>query len=193
MNWNKYNIDELTDALYERYLGMMSPERRERVARKAIREDRLRSVAGELLVRRAVSEALGICEEAVPLCSDGRGAPTLDGTGLFVSIAHSGNYAVCALSDTPVGIDIEEVRPMCGRVATGTFSVRENEYLGADGYELSGETLVRFFEIWTAKEAYGKMKGEGVTLSDTVDTTTIPVKRKYFDGYVVSIVCEEES
>ena len=190
MNWYKYNIDELTDALYERYLGMMSPERRERTARKVIREDRLRSVAGELLVRRSAAELLGVAEDAVPLCSDGRGAPTLEGTGLFVSIAHSGNYAVCALSDTPVGIDIEEVRPMCGRVATGTFSKGENEYLGADGYELSGESLVRFFEIWTAKEAYAKMTRKGLSLKGMVDTTTIPVKRVHFDGYVVSIVTQ---
>ena len=190
MKYYKYNINEMTDALFERYVGMMSPERREKTLKKARREDRLLSVAGEMLVRRAVSEALGICEEAVPLCSDGRGAPTLDGTGLFVSIAHSGNYAVCALSDTPVGIDIEEVRPMCGRVATGTFSVRENEYLGADGYELSGDTLVRFFEIWTAKEAYAKMTREGISLKSTVDTTAIPVKRVHFDGYVVSIVTQ---
>ena len=178
----------MTDELYERYLGMMSSERRERTTRKAIREDRLRSVAGELLVRRSAAELLGVAEDAVPLCSDGRGAPILEGTGLFVSIAHSGNYAVCALSDTPVGIDIEEVRPMCGRVATGTFSVRENEYLDADGYELSGESLVRFFEIWTAKEAYAKMTRKGISLKNTVDTTTVPVKRVHFDGYVVSIV-----
>ena len=79
---------------------------------------------------------------------------------------------------------------MCGRVATGTFSVGENEYLGADGYELSGDTLVRFFEIWTAKEAYAKMTREGISLKNTVDTTALPIKRVHFDGYVVSIVTE---
>ena len=79
---------------------------------------------------------------------------------------------------------------MCGRVATGTFSKNENEYLASDGYELSGETLVRFYEIWTAKEAYAKMTREGISLKNTIDTTTIPVKRVHFDGYVVSIVYE---
>lgn len=190
MKWYKYNIDEISEPIYEKYLGMMSPERREKLLKKAIHEDRLRSVAGELLVRRAASETLGICEEAVSLCSDERGAPALEGTGLFVSIAHSGKYAVCALSDTPVGIDIEQVRPVCGRVATGTFSKGENEYLACDGYELLGETLVRFFEIWTAKEAYAKMTREGISLKNTVDTTAIPVKRVHFDGYVVSIVTQ---
>ena len=178
----------MTDELYERYLGMMSSERRGKLEKKAIRDDRLRTMAGELLVRRAVSEILGITEEAVPLCSDERGAPILEGTGLFVSIAHSGSYVVCAVSHTPVGIDIEQVRPMCGRVATGTFYKSECEYLASDGYELSGESLVRFYEIWTTKEAYAKMTREGISLKNTIDTTTIPVKRVHFDGYVVSIV-----
>ncbi len=190
MKWYKYNINDMTEECYGHYLGLMDPERRERVQKKARREDRVRSVAAELLVRRAVSEILGISEGEVGLYSDENGAPRIRQEGVFVSISHSGDYAVCAVSDRPVGIDIEEIRPMCARVAIGTFSAGEMEYLSAEENELSGETLVRFYEIWTAKEAYAKMTGNGMSLKHTVDTTTVPVRRVHFDGYVVSIVCE---
>ncbi len=189
MKWYKYNIDEMSDSLYEKYLCMMSPQRQSRTERKTSPADRLLSVAGEMLVRRAVSELLGISEESVQLCSDKFGAPILAHSDLFVSISHSKKTAVCALSDTPVGIDIEKVRPISSRVACKTFSEKEKEYLDCNG-ELCGEALVRFYEIWTAKEAYAKMKGCGIMLSNTVDTTKISLDRAHFDGYVVSICTE---
>lgn len=180
----------MTEECYGHYLGLMDPERRERVQKKARREDRARSVAGDMLLRKALSESFGIEEEDIKILADGRGAPYVDGIDVCVSISHSGDYAVCAFSHAPVGIDVEQIRPICARVAVGTFSEGETEYLGACGNELSGDALVRFYEIWTAKEAYAKMTGNGISLKHTQDTTTIPVRRVHFDGYVVSIVCE---
>ena len=190
MKWYKYNINDMTEECYCKYLGMMSPERRERVLKKSRQEDRLRSVAADMLLRTALSESFCTDEDDIKILEDERGAPYVDGIDVCVSISHSGDYAVCAFSHAPVGIDIEQVRPICARVAVGTFSEGETEYLGADGNELSGDALVRFYEIWTAKEAYAKMTGNGISLKHTVDTTTVPVRRVHFDGYVVSIVCE---
>ena len=190
MKWYKYNITDMTEECYGRYLGLMSPERRERVLKKALQKERVRSVAADMLLRKALSESFCTDEDDIKILEDERGAPYVDGIDVSVSISHSEDYAVCAFSHTPVGIDVERVRPICARVATGTFSASETEYLGADGNELSGESLVRFYEIWTAKEAYAKMTGNGISLKNTQDTTTIPVRRVHFDGYVVSIVCE---
>ena len=190
MKWYKYNIEDMTAEIYEKYLGMMDNTRRCRIERKRNHEDRLRSVAAEMLLRQALSEKFGIYEDAVRILNDERGAPYVDGENIHVSISHSGDYAVCAISDTPVGIDIEKVRPICARVAIGTFSAGEMEYLDTDGNEFSDGALVRFYEIWTAKEAYSKLDGSGISLKNTVDTTTLSVRRVHFDGYVVSIVCE---
>ncbi len=180
----------MTEECYGYYLGLMDTERRERVQKKPRREDRLCSVAADMLLRKALSEDYGINEEDISILEDECGAPYVDAIAVRVSISHSGDYAVCAVSRYPVGIDIEKIRPISTRVSERTFSENEKKYLSCKG-ELSGEALLHFFEIWTAKEAYGKMKGEGIALSDTVDTTTIQVKREYFDGYVVSIVCEQ--
>ena len=176
--------------LYGRYLSMTCGKRRQRIEKKAERDDRLRSVAGEMLVRRAVAEEYGVREEDILLLEDERGAPYIKGIDVHVSISHAGDYAVCAVADAPVGIDIEKIKPTNRRIAERTFSKRELEYLGCDG-EMGDDALLRFFEIWTAKEAYAKMQGAGLSLHDTPDTQALDnVTREYIDGYVISVIEE---
>ncbi|MBQ2863688.1 MAG: 4'-phosphopantetheinyl transferase superfamily protein, partial [Clostridia bacterium] len=161
-----------------------------RIEKKAERDDRLRSVAGEMLVRRAVAEEYGVREEDILLLEDERGAPYIKGIDVHVSISHAGDYAVCAVADAPVGIDIEKIKPTNRRIAERTFSKRELEYLGCEG-EMGDDALLRFFEIWTAKEAYAKMQGTGLSLHDTPDTQALDnVTREYIDGYVISVIEE---
>lgn len=187
MKWYKTNINEITNEQYEKYLSMLCGARRARIERKAHREDRIRSVAADMLVRRAVSDIYAVDGQDVVILEDKFGAPYIEGINAHISISHSGDYAACALSDKPIGIDIEKIRPISRRVAERTFSAGELEYLGS-GEELCGEALVRFYEIWTAKEAYAKMKGKGMSLHDTPDTAKLThIIREYPDGYVISI------
>ena len=190
MKWYKYNIGDMSAELYGRYLSMTCGKRRQRIEKKARYEDRLRSVAGEMLVRRAVAEEYGVREDDILLLEDERGAPYIDGIDVHVSISHAGDYVVCAISDRPVGIDIEKIKPVSRRIAERTFSRSELEYLNCDG-EMRGDALVRFYEIWTAKEAYAKMKGAGLSLHDTPDTSVLDnIRREYIDGYVISVIEE---
>ena len=96
MKWYKYNIGDMSAELYGRYLSMTCGKRRQRIEKKARYEDRLRSVAGEMLVRRAVAEEYGVREEDILLLEDERGAPYIDGIDVHVSISHAGDYVMCA-------------------------------------------------------------------------------------------------
>ena len=77
---------------------------------------------------------------------------------LFFSISHSGAYWVCAYAGEPVGIDLQEHRPLsrAGRIAERCFHGREREYLASGG---------SFYDVWAAKESYVKYTGEGITAS----------------------------
>lgn len=86
-----------------------------------------------------------------------------------MNISHSGDMVVCAVDDRPVGIDIEQIRPIDLTVAKRICSVEELLYLFGHRpteqdftYTTDTEILARFFEIWTAKEAYGKCLGSGI-------------------------------
>ena len=85
------------------------------------------------------------------------GKPYAKGAAFF-NISHSGSFAVAAVSDCEVGVDIERIRDVNLRIAE-KFSGGEREYI------LSAESPQKaFFEIWTAKEAYLKKCGTGLTV-----------------------------
>lgn len=86
-----------------------------------------------------------------------RGKPMVE--GLEFSLSHSGNMVVCAVSEEPVGCDVEEIRKAPKGVAERYFSEGEQAYLS----QLSGDEYDReFFRLWTMKESYVKMTGEGL-------------------------------
>ena len=77
------------------------------------------------------------------------GKPMLDDTNLYVSFTHSEEYVGCALSDRPVGIDIECVRDIKPSVISRICSEEEIEYI-------KFHSSADFFTLWTLKEAYIK-------------------------------------
>ena len=76
----------------------------------------------------------------------------------FVSISHSGDMVAVCRSENPVGIDIEKIDD------TRDFTKIAKRYFFGKEKELFEEspTADTFYEIWTKKEAYTKIDGNGV-------------------------------
>ena len=155
-----YDIRQLDEETMARTVSMMDEARRRRVGDIAGEDDRKRTVAGELLARRALAQRLGCGEEEVPLRWDDTGKPAVDAGGVYVSVSHSGPYAVCAAADVPVGVDVEVVRSAQEKFMRRVCSQQEMACIcpGNDG------DCRRFWEIWTAKEALFKLTGKGPLL-----------------------------
>ena len=141
-----YDIRTLDTDTMAHTVGMMDEERRRRVNDIAGEDDRRRTVAGE---------------GEVPLRWDEMGKPTVDAVGVYVSVSHSGPYAVCAIADVPIGVDVEVVRSADEKFMRRVCSEAEMAYIrvGDDG------DCARFWEIWTAKEALFKLTGKGPLLA----------------------------
>lgn len=156
-----YDIRTLDTDTMAHTVSMMDEERRRRVNDIAGEDDRRRTVAGELLARRLLAQRLGCGEGEVPLRWDEMGKPTVDAVGVYVSVSHSGPYAVCAIADVPVGVDVEVVRSADEKFMRRVCSEAEMAYIrvGDDG------DCARFWEIWTAKEALFKLTGKGPLLA----------------------------
>lgn len=87
------------------------------------------------------------------LCHKKNGAPFIVGSDKHISISHGAGYAVIAVSDAPVGIDIEAPRAQLERI--------RHKFMRDDDV---AETLLH---AWTAKEAAFKAGGvDGVTVHD---------------------------
>lgn len=109
----------------------------------------------------------------------------------FVSISHSnGRCAVC-VSKNPIGIDIEKIADRdFEKIVRKTFGKKENEYY------FNNKSLQAFYEIWTRKEAYSKISGEGISDimkgTDTFSLSGYEFTTQITDGFTLT-VCEKKS
>ena len=85
------------------------------------------------------------------------------------NISHSAGVAVCAVSDHPVGIDLQMIpeNPRNAmRIAKRFFSGEEQDALSALSDRGEQEALCCLFcRYWTARESYIKLTGKGLTES----------------------------
>ena len=135
-------------------------------AMKARADSRRREIlAGRAIVRHHLG---------VGLQHDPYGAPAVPLPGTYISLSHARDLIALAVSDTPIGIDIEFPRRQLLRVATKFLTTNElSRYI----------TLPRLLEAWTAKEAVFKAAGHpDMTLPEVemTDATTATARgRRY--------------
>ena len=118
--------------------------------------------------RRILSQFAGspLAEDAID--REGQGRPfftdrELPGRERDFSISHSGSFAAVSFiagKNRRTGCDVELVRkrPTAAAIAAEFFSAPENDYIISQGH--FDET--KFYQIWTLKESYLKLRGLSV-------------------------------
>lgn len=192
MHWAYCKTTDFSKTQLQQLYLRLSPSRKARIDRLRREEDKLRSLAAELLVYRLLENHYGITSAKLH-CKD-NGQPYLPDCGLHVSISHCGEALACAVSETPVGIDIERIRPIDLRICRHTCVPEELAYLLGDqqteelGDCSDPDTLRRFFEIWTAKEAYYKKCGTGITDLKRINILSLQRQVYTVDDYFIQLV-----
>lgn len=148
------------DAERPAHRDLLDPTEWERRSAYRRAEDQARFTVATALVKLAAARRLGLPAPDVVIdrtCDCGRphGRPRLSGQDLAVSISHSADRVLVALTaGAPVGADVERVRPV--------------EIAGLAGHVLgAGEAaadLPQFFRYWTRKEAVVKATGDGLRM-----------------------------
>ena len=134
------------DGSWRRDLDTLPPERKERVLACRKDDDGMRIACAGYLLQAALAEE-GITH---PVFEKNQwGKPGLTDSPIHFSLSHSGFWVVCAVSDTPVGVDIQQKRAM-DKVARRFFP--------------EAGTVDDALRLWTAKEAYLKLLGRGLTM-----------------------------
>lgn len=101
------------------------------------------------------------------------GKPYIENDPVFFSLSHSGEKGLIAISDRPVGVDLEVEKSRSLLHVLSRFSERERAEISSDR---------DFLLHWTAREAFIKMKG--ATLAQCFG------KLEYFGGKIY--ICGEE-
>ncbi|MCD8009922.1 MAG: 4'-phosphopantetheinyl transferase superfamily protein [Lachnospiraceae bacterium] len=139
----------------------LSAERREKWEKQSGSVSALQSAAAELLLRRALREQR--IPAPIPWLwerAEG-GKPFLRNLpDVSFNLSHSGQYAACALADGAVGVDVQMVSERARGAVVRRFCREE-----AAEIERAGNPAEAFCRIWTAKEAYLKMRGTGLRRS----------------------------
>jgi 4'-phosphopantetheinyl transferase len=151
----------------------ITSQRRGRINSFLFIEDALRSLAGECLARLLLSEILHLNLFDIMIDFDKNGKPfSSASSGLHFNISHSGDWAVCAVSALPVGVDIEMIQPIELSIAKDCFT--ENEYRTMTSFSKRTEQLDYFYTIWTIKESY--IKALGLGFSKSPDSFGVSIK-----------------
>ena len=151
------NRNELSEIPYTQ--DMLSSDRREKIEKLKKDEDKARSACAELLLIYALKQ-LGETELPLRISQDERSKLTLEDSPWQFNFSHAGDYAVCAVSDAPVGVDIEYVRVKEIPAAERILHPEEAQLLLY--ISNANEKKKYFYECWVAKESYLKKLGIGL-------------------------------
>ena len=146
-----------------------TPRERERAASFATDEWRNRWSAARGTLREVLGRALDIPPAEVVLRYRPHGKPELDPScarlagELRFNLSHSGERALIALSRVEVGADVEWLKKRrTDDIARRFFTPGEQQRLFALPQEQREQA---FFRLWTCKEAFLKVTGEGLSRS----------------------------
>ncbi len=138
-------------------LPLVSKAKRERIETAKRIGTKASLLAGELLLRAALREDYAL--EGVEIAVDENGKPYLPAhPEIHFNLSHSEPYAVLVISDTPAGIDLEQIsKPHDVMALAGKYlSVKEHAAM-----LLSPNPNEAFCRFWTLRESYVKMRGPG--------------------------------
>lgn len=194
------DVESLADpSIYRKAYEKVSRERQRKADRFRFPADKRLCLGAGLLLQDALHrEGISDCEiEVMP-----GGKPSLKNTKQwYFNLSHSDTKVMCVLAKSPVGCDIEKRKEPPLAVAVKVFSVEERDRL----QQLEGEEQNRYFyRLWTGKESFLKMTGEGLRHTPDDFTVHVPFGSQMIGGRCVSFyeipcgddyqgtVCKEE-
>lgn len=160
------NINQIDGEKFHILFEKVNMQRREKILRCKNEKDKHRSLLAGYLLRIALEQenveydkvCFSVAENGKPVIQN---FPTM-----CYSLSHAGDYAVCAVSDRSVGVDIETKSKMLFEKeekleAVAKKILSEDEY--ATFVECPNENRAEMFlQYWTRKEAYSKADGRGL-------------------------------
>ena len=168
------NIGKKMEEWQETALEKILPaERLEKKKRLRDRKKADRYLLSSVLLQYGIGQVCGLPIRAVayeygeygkPLLRRSESVPgdhfNLEKMKIDFNLSHSGEYAVLAISDAPIGIDIEQKHSGGLQIAKRCFCPEEYQDILAG--ETQQERDMRFLQYWTMKEAYVKRIGKGM-------------------------------
>lgn len=175
---NIYDIVE--EGKIKDFYNTVSIDKRKKLDRFIKREDFLRSLYADIIVRKTIERISGIDSRDLQFYENAYGKPYVNGIeNLYFNISHAGSWVVVVISNFECGIDVEAVSEPSPQIAKRFFHEREyQKFLKLT----ENEQIAYFYELWVLKESYVKWRGIG--LSMPFNTFEIEYESKNHYDYV---------
>lgn len=148
---------EIFDELYKE----VTPTRQKKISILRQKKDKELSLGAGLIASK-VLKGFGIDINSETVLTAPNGKPYFKNGKIEFNLSHSENYVICAVSDKPVGCDIEFIGHYKEEIAKRFFASDEYEYISSFDTEEGRKNA--FFGVWTAKESFVKAIGCGLTI-----------------------------
>ena len=163
--------------LKEHHARLLDESERTRLEQYRFEADRQRFILGAVLARSGAAEALHAdaasitLDRTCPDCGTPHGKPSVVGGGPQISVSHSGDVVLVAVTQAaPVGVDVEVIngdRMDYAAVLPSVCGPGESAFV---------TDLADFLTCWTRKEAVLKATGHGLRLA-MPDVVVSPPRR----------------
>ena len=153
-----YLSQDIWDFDLDAALGKISGQRREQAVKFKHELGQRLCVLAYQLLKQGLSEVYGIEENPVFEYNE-HGKPSIIGhPEICFNLSHCKEAAICAISDQPVGVDVESVRSFNESLVRYTMNEDEIRQI-----ESSEDQAVAFIRLWTMKESAMKLIGTGIS------------------------------
>lgn len=167
-----YVSEEIWTFDLEAALGEISGQRREQALKFRHEQGRRLCVLAYQLLKQALREEYGITGNPIFEYNE-HGKPAIVGhPDIFFNLSHCKEAVVCAVSNQPVGVDVESLREF--KESLVNYTMNEDEIREIKSSTNPAATFIR---LWTMKEATLKLIGTGI--SNDLKTIISPTKYKY--------------
>lgn len=177
-NLTPLSTEELTEELQH-----VSDQRKGKVMKFRFESGKMQSLRAYQLLQKLLREEYGITTPPVFKELE-NGKPVIIGhEDIHFNLSHCKHAVACAVSDKPIGIDIERVNDKLNEsLIKYVFSEREQEMiLNASGLSKEGllqTPQIMFTQLWTKKEALVKLTGRGISGKEQL----VPILEDWHNG-----------
>lgn len=158
MEFTVWDIQNIGAERLRQWFAEFPPAQQQKILQLRRTESRVSRLCAHRLALEMLSRRTGLSMDALAIEADALGKPQVANADIQFNISHSGDFAACAVDDRPVGIDIEALRLVRPALLSRVCCRAEQSYAAPAGTP----DALRFFEVWTAKEALLKYRGTGI-------------------------------
>ena len=185
------DMTECSEQEIARLLPLVSPQRREQALRYAHTFGQYCCLKSYEMLTALLASTPYTLHSTPSFLYNEHGAPYLE-DGPYFSISHCKQGIVVAVSETPIGIDIEAIRPLNEGLVQKAMNPQEQAQIAA-----AANPEQEFIRLWTRKEAYVKMLGTGIIsdMHQILQDTEALQWHEIVDinkGYICTIVTKNE-